>query len=100
MHTAITDSMGFCAETAEAQQALDGTFTILLNIDECLACLLDSLRMPNSTRQAGTIYASISLEEHTQGWKKQSKTAALEKSQLGFKDHITAAHHPDLAETD
>ena len=100
MQTSITDSMGFHAETAEAQQVLDGAFAIPLDIDECLACLLNSLCMPNSTHQVGTISTSISLEEHTQGWKKQSATTASVKLQLGFKDHITAAYHAELADID
>ena len=100
MQHGITTSMGFYAETAEAQQVLDGTFAIPLTIDKHLKWVLTSLCMPTSSRRAGVLPSSISLDEHRRGWKKQSPTTASVKSQLGFKDHISAAYHPELADMD
>jgi hypothetical protein len=96
----IISEIGILAEKEGADQILAGTFVAPLGCDPYLKELIDEMRMEEKTRKAGPIPATLSLEEHQNGWKKQKEKTASVSSGLAFSDHKAASYDDEMSEID
>jgi hypothetical protein len=91
--------IGYLAETAKAQQILDGTYQPPPDLDPHAKKFLDELRMPTIVKK-NRIPADIPTAEHTQFWKGMDKRKGCEPSNLSHAHYKVATKDPLLAQFD
>ena len=100
MDPAVTEQIGFWGEKEGASQILQGTFNTNHIQDKYLKLLIDQLRSPSKIQSIDTINRNITLDEHIREWRSQTETTASANDTLGFRHHIAATFHTELAKVD
>jgi hypothetical protein len=95
----LLSHLGYLAETAEAQQILNGTYQPPPDLDPYAKKFLDELRMPDIVKK-NRIPADIPTQEHTQFWKGMDERKGCEPSDLSHAHYKVASRDPLLAEFD
>ena len=95
----LLSHLGYLADTAEAQQILDGTYEPPTNLDPYAKKLLDELHMPEIVKK-NRIPANISTEEHNQFWKGMDERKGCEPSDLSHAHYKVASKDSLLAQFD
>jgi hypothetical protein len=100
MHPEVINIVGYQAETAAAQQILNGSFDVSRISDKFVRKLLQYIRMPDQVLAHGTLHAPFTRQDHNTSWCRQKEKTASTSTELGFPDHIAATDNPTLSELD
>ena len=100
MISPLLDDFGYLADTAAADQVLNGTYQPPDGTDQYAKLLLDQLYIPWEVTKMVPISVDISTKEHKQSWKKQNERTLSEPTGLSFNHYKAASQDPLLADFD
>jgi hypothetical protein len=90
----IISEIGFLAESEEVERILDGSYVPPPGTDPFMVKLLKELRMPEATRRAAKMPATISEEDNRATWSRQRESTSASHLGLSF-SHYKAATWDD-----
>jgi len=91
MTSPLLDSLGYLADTDEADDILHGTFEIPDGTCPYAAKLIAELRMPDSIRKDGPTSHYVSTQDHVKGWRKQKEGISADPDGLTFSHYKAGA---------
>ena len=95
----LEDAFGTCANNeANCHSVIAGTFIPPEGLDPFAVSLLQALEQPSSLSNKGLIDFKVTPESHSQAWRSQKDTTAVESSALSNSHYICTTFNPTLNE--
>jgi hypothetical protein len=91
----LLSDLEYLADTTTADEILAGTYTVPPGVDIYTAKLIAELRMPDVIRNSPLTAATVTTEDHTNGWRRQKENVSSDPDGLSF-SHFKAGIEDEL----